>query len=639
MSPETDRALATRRALLRGSPDHPDRVAAAEARLAAVLAEVTALDLEVEALSLALGDFGREYEGLLGDAFADLDAAERLVRRLQALEDEAGRLAELLRDPKRGREERARARRPARRPGREAARQEAWDGPEEPAVGAAGAARPAPPAGPPEVEEEEVVLKRLFRRLARVLHPDLAQTDAERARLGELMAKVNAAYAKRDRTALELMAEKVGAGEPLGELGEEERLAHLEKRIGALARVAESLRRERSRLAATSTFRLHDEKERRRAAGRDFFEETRAEVLEEARHAVADALSRMARLSRAARDLTRLRSSAMSNVTRTSGPTGTLRAFDPLSESALVRRGSLHLERQRATPEARELARRLEEAAEAAPWEAALTLMAFFAESAGRPPDAIARADGWAERYEALRAAWPEAPPFERLVTRLPRHLEVGMRATPEAVHAGVQLATPELLAGVRIALERAACARLGREVLLHLGPREDCRRCGEEVYAVHLMRTRGLDELNGLVCPACAAVLRSYWRYGEVEGLEALAPFALQLGSVVEQVVRLAGAGIGFQLLPAERERLTAQKLRQRIVELYLVPYGLEISPAQVGLEAAGGPLAAAARVPARGAVKVVLGKKAGMSESEALDLLQSRIERRFRPEPPAAE
>jgi len=645
MPPETDRALATRRALARAPTERTDRVAGAEARLAAILAEVTALDLEVEALSLALGEFGRKYEQHLGEAFADLDAAERLVRRLQALEDEAGRLAELLREPERGREEPARARgrkaREAKRSGREGPRAPARDEEEDPAEGEGGQARPAapPPDGPPEVEPEEVVLKRLFRRLARVLHPDLAQTDAERARLGDLMAKVNAAYAKRDRTALELMAEKVGAGEPLGDLGEEERLAHLEKRIGVLARVAESLRRERSRLAATSTFRLHQEDERRRAAGRGFFEETRAEVLEEARHAVADALSRMARLSRAARDLTRLRSSAMPNVTRTSGPTGTLRAFDPLSESALVRRGASHLERQRASPEARELARKLEEAAVAAPWEVALALMAFYAEVAGRPPDAIARADGWAERYEALRAAWPEAPPFERLVTRLPRHLEVGMRATPEAVHAGVQLATPELVAGVRIALERAACARLGREVLLLLGPREACRRCGEEVYAVHLMRTRGLDELNGLVCPACAAVLRSYWRYGEVEGLEALAPFALQLGAVAEQVVRLAGASIGFQLLPAERERLTAQKLRQRIVDLYLVPYGLEIPPAQVGLEVAGEPLAAATRIPGRGAVKLILGRKAGMSEAEALELLRSRIERRFRPEAPGAE
>ncbi len=637
MPPEPDRALATRRALARAAPDRPDRVAEAEARLAAVLAEVTALDLEVEALSLALGDFGRKYERFLGDAFADLDAAERLVRRLQALEDEAGRLAELLREPERDRGQRARARRPARRP----AREPAGAGQDEPGEVAGGEARAAvaQPDGPPEVEPEEVVLKRLFRRLARVLHPDLAQTDGERARLGDLMAKVNAAYAKRDRTALELMAEKVGAGEPLGELGEEERLAHLERRVGALARVAESLRRERSRLAATSTFRLHHEEERRRAASRDFFGETRAEVLEEARHAVADALSRMARLSRAARDLTRLRSTAMSNVTRTSGPTGTLRAFDPLSESALVRRGALHLERQRASPQARELARRLEEAAEAAPWEAAVTLLAFFAEAAGRPPDAIASADGWAERYEALRAAWPDAPAFDRLVTRLPRHLEVGMRATPEAVHAGVQLATPELLAGVRIALERAAFARIGREVLLHLGPREACRRCGEEVYAVHIMRTRGLDELNGLVCPECASVLRSYWRYGEVEGLEALAPFALQLGAVTELVVRLAGASIGFQLLPAERERLTAQKLRQRIVELYLVPYGLEIPPAQVGLEVAGAPLAAAARIPGRGAVKVVLGAKAGVSEAAALELLRSRIERRFRPEARGSE
>jgi hypothetical protein len=623
MAPETDRALATRRALERAAAGRPDRVAEAEARLAAALAEVTALDLVVEALSLALGEFSRRYEQALSGAFADLDAAERLVRRLQALEDEAARLMELLRNPPRA------PARPARRKRRRTGRPEEAEAPAEPSA----ALPDLEQAEPAEIEPEELVLKRLFRRLARILHPDLAQDDAERARLGELMARVNAAYAKRDRTALELMAEKVGAGEPLGVLSEEERLVNLEKRTEALVRIAESLRRERDRLAGTRTRRLHEEAERRGIEGRDFLEESRAEVLEEAAHAVADALSRMDRLSRSARDLEKLRSTAMSSLTRHKGPTGALRAFDPLSESALVRRGALHLERQRATREARELARHLEEAAERAPWEAALTLLAFFAEAAGRPPASLERPEGWAERYQHLCAGFPEAPSFERLLTRLPRHLEVGMRAGPQAVAAGVQLASADLAAGVRIALTRAGFARLGREVLLGLGPRERCRSCRRTALAVHLMRTRGLDELNGLVCPKCGEVLRSYWRYGEVEGLEALAPYALQLAAVAEQVVRLAGAAIGFQMLPAERQRLTAGQLRDRLLELYFTPYGLELAPSQVALQVGGRALASGAPVPERGAVKVALGARAVVTEAEALELLRSRIERRFRP------
>jgi hypothetical protein len=432
------------------------------------------------------------------------------------------------------------------------------------------------------------------------------------------------------------MAEKLGAGEPLGDLSEAERLAHLERRAAGLERIAASLRREKSRLEGSHTFRLREEARRRGEARRDYFEETRAEVEAEAEHAFADALARLERLVRAARDLERRRKQAMSELTRRSGPTGALRAFDPLSESALVRKGALHLERQRATPEARELGRLLEELVAEAPWEAALTLMAFFAEAAGRPPDSLSGPGGWAERYQALReeADWPEAPPFERLVARLPRHLEVGMRATPAGVEAGVQLTRPELGAGVRIALEREAVAGIGREVLSRLGPAERCRRCRRTVQALHLMRTRGLDELNGLACPDCGAVLRSYWRYGELEGLEALAPFALELGLVVEQVVRLAGTAVGFQMLPEERERLTAARLRERFHEIYCQPYEVDLAPGDVGFATASGPLAPQARLPERGAVRLVLGPEAGMSEAALLELLRGRIERRFRPE-----
>ncbi|HEY6105862.1 MAG TPA: J domain-containing protein, partial [Anaeromyxobacteraceae bacterium] len=612
------------------APDRPNPVAAAERRLAEALAEVTRLDLEVESLSLSLGEFGRDYEVRLAAVFAELELGERLVRRLQALEDEAGRLGEAMARPGRSPAKARRAaawRRPRRR--RRAEGEGAVDEAEAPAAVAT-----EPEAGGLEVEPEEVVLKRLFRRLARVLHPDLAQDDAERARLGDLMAKVNAAYADGDRTALELMAEKLGAGEPLSDLSEAERLAHLERRAAGLERIAASLRREKSRLEGSHTFRLREEA-RRRGERRDYFEETRAEVEAEAEHAFADALARLERLVRAARDLERRRKQAMSELTRRSGPTGALRAFDPLSESALVRKGALHLEKQRATPEARELGRLLEELVAEAPWEAALTLMAFFAEAAGRPPESLSGPGGWAERYQALREEdWPEAPPFERLVARLPRHLEVGMRATPAAVEAGVQLTRPELGAGVRIALEREAVAGVGREVLSRLGPAERCRRCRRTVHALHLMRTRGLDELNGLACPDCGAVLRSYWRYGELEGLEALAPFALELGLVAEQVVRLAGAAVGFQMLPEERERLTAARLRERFHEIYCQPYEVDLAPGDLSLGTASGPLAPQARLPERGAVRLSLGPKAGMTEAALLELLRGRIERRFRPE-----
>jgi hypothetical protein len=150
---------------------------------------------------------------------------------------------------------------------------------------------------------------------------------------------------------------------------------------------------------------------------------------------------------------------------------------------------------------------------------------------------------------------------------------------------------------------------------------------------ARHLLRTRGLDERHGVVCAGCGAILRSYWRYGELDGLEALAPHALRLGLVAEVTVQLAGTTLGFQMLPAERERLTAGGLLRRFADLYLAPYEVALpldAPSVVA--ARGGPLPTSAPLPPR--AKLHLALDPSVSTAEALvDLLRHRIERRFRP------
>ena len=483
------------------------------------------------------------------------------------------------------------------------------------------------------LEPEELALKRLHRALARLLHPDLARDDGARERLGDLMARVNAAYEAGDLATLELMSERLGAGELDGEVSPEERRAHLERRTAALERIRAALGRERERLLRSDTARLLAESRRRAQAGGDLLEETRAELAEEARAAYADALLRLGRVGTAAREVARARTAVMTKIVRR-GPTGVRRAFDPLAEGGLVRMGAARLERRRATPAARELARRLEDAAQAAPEEAALTLLAFYAEEAGgRPPEAIARAEGWAATWERLRGALPEAPELPRLLARLPLHLVLGARAHGEEIVAGVQLAEPELLAGVRIALERDRVAGLAREVLAALGPEEACDACGARGPARHLLRTRGLDERHGVVCAGCGAILRSYWRYGELDGLEALAPHALRLGLVAEVTVQLAGTTLGFQMLPAERERLTAGGLLRRFADLYLAPYEVTLPPdASSVVSARGGPLQASAPLPLRAKLRLAL--EPSVTTAEALvDLLRHRIERRFRP------
>lgn len=619
-----ERALARTGGPGREAPSGP--VAEAEARLRAVLAGVTGLDQELEALSAALAAFAHAWERALGEAFAELARAERLVARLRVLEDALHQGAARLR---RG-EPLAPPAAPARRPASAGQRLRPDDGDRDARrlVDDAG----GEPDEPPEVEPEEVVLKRLHRRLARLLHPDLAPDAAEEARRSELMARVNAAYERGDLTALHVLSERLGAGEPPGELSEPERLAHLARRIETLERIAASLARERDGLLRSDTERLRAEAARRAGAGGDLVGETRAELAAEVAAAHADALARLDRAAEAARELSRARK-AMANIERR-GPTGARRAFDPLAEGRLIRQGAARLDRRSATPAARALARALEDAARSAPWEVGLTCLAFFAEEAGqRLPDAIGSAGALSTLWDRLRPAWPGAPGLPALLSRLPEHLTLGAREGGGEIHAGLQLAAAELGAGVRIALEHPATAAVAREVLAALGPEESCPRCRACGPARHLHRTRGLDQLHGLACAACGAVLRSYWRYGEVDGLEALAPHALRLGLVAEVSATLAGTAVGFQMLPAEAEALTAEQLRRRFAELYLSAYGVGLAPAAVIVEGTGGVVAGRARVARRGPLRLSVAAGAGTTAEELLEILRARIERRFRP------
>jgi hypothetical protein len=603
--------------------------------------EVTRLDLELEALSAALAEFSGRYERALAGAFQDLSVAERLLVRLRGLEDRLRVLTETL---ERGEQPADTADTAGGADTADASTGAATpDDGEAAGTGSAARAAPAPvPPVPPVVDPAEVTLKRLYRRLARLLHPDLGR-DGERERLSELMARANAAYARGDLASLTILAEKVGAGDPAGELSPEELRAYRARRIEALARIARSLAREREQLLRSDTRRLWEEARRRHGEGRDqleaYFEDTRRELREEEDAAYAEVPFRMEQLARAAANLTRAKGIAMANIVKT-GPTETVRAFDPLRETALVRLGASRLGRRTATPAARELALALETAAASVPWEVALTLLAFFAEDAGaRPPDALATPAEWAARWQAVRAAWPAAPELPRLYGHLPRHLTLGARSQGDAVVAGPQLASADLLEGVRLALANAAggaegapLARIARTVLAELGPRGACAGCGPEVSARHLMRTRGLDEQHGLVCPGCANVLRSYWRYGEVEGLEALAPHALALGLVAEVTVQLAGTTIGFQMLPAERRAFDAEGLRRRFAQLYLVPNDVTLPAEAIEVRVGEDPLAGGTPLPGDG-VRFTVASAAGTTADELLDLLRVRIERRFRP------
>jgi hypothetical protein len=592
------------------APEPADLVVAG-ARVRSLVEEVIALDAEVEALTARLAAFEAAYVAATAEAFGELAAAERLTRRLERLRAEVARLvAELRRGPVRRELRRAPAVTPAPR-----------------RIVSSGEGGRADEAAPREdgvvvLDPGELDLKALHRRLARILHPDLARDDAQRARSGELMARVNDAYARGDRAALELLAERLGAGEAPGDLDDDARRAHLARRALALTEARDALAAERERLRRCAAHRLHEEAARLTEQGRDLASEAREAALGRAAATRARALSELDRLWADAREL-----DAAHRAHAAAGGAD----HDPVAASLLVRRPAQR-EPAHLSPAARALARSLVAAAAAAePWEAALTILAYLCELAGRHPDAVGTSDGIGERWDALRAGWRSAPEIGRALARLPRHVELGLRRAADGIVFGLQLADAAVSSGVHLALGDERVRALASRVLAVLGPRMTCAGCGDDVLAVHLLLVRGLDEVHGFACPRCAEVLRSFWRFGGVEGVEALAPLALEMGVLVEVELRLGGAELAFQLLPAQRERLTVADLDRRLRELVLAPHAVAAPRRGFVYRSGRSELARGARVPA-GRIVTASVRRSPPGAARLARELRARIAARFR-------
>ncbi|MFY0582198.1 hypothetical protein ACN28S_55095 [Cystobacter fuscus] len=248
MSSSSTAPLAPETALLRVPPPPEETpLRRAELRLQELLAEIDALDAEIDALGGELQRFARAYEDTLSAASDTVSRSERLLRRLRHLQDAASALIRLLEQPPQPPTPADARQAPAPTsprvstpPPLEDEDEDTEDFDDEDEDDALPEGERAAGQDAREAEEEAVDLKRLRRRPARLLHPDFAQTDEERERLDGLMARVNAAYSAGDRTTLEMIAARVGAGEPEDTLTEDARLAHLERRIQVLSTAAHS---------------------------------------------------------------------------------------------------------------------------------------------------------------------------------------------------------------------------------------------------------------------------------------------------------------------------------------------------------------------------------------------------------------
>ncbi|GHF95855.1 hypothetical protein Shyd_53890 [Streptomyces hydrogenans] len=91
------------------------------------------------------------------------------------------------------------------------------------------------PVRPPQRVRPSEEVRRLYRELARKVHPDLAREDDERQRREEFLTRVNAAYARGDETALRELADEWEAGP----VPAEERLSESEELYARLEWLAQ----------------------------------------------------------------------------------------------------------------------------------------------------------------------------------------------------------------------------------------------------------------------------------------------------------------------------------------------------------------------------------------------------------------
>jgi hypothetical protein len=560
----------------------PAEPSAAERELSALLGQLTELEAETAAATESLNRFRDERRLRLGPAQEELHAAKRFAERISRLAVEA---TEWATETPRVRRAPGRTRRPA-----------------------------APPWLPVVPRESEappwLPLKELYRTLARALHPDLAKTDAERARRSSLMAEVNAAYAREDRVLLELLhheAEKAGADDRGPTV--EARASHAERRVATLAPLVTSLERRLERLRASSSWKEYDSARVTAARGRDHFAEASYALRRESKETLARAFEGAAELERAVHALR--------------GRKGTT----PGGER-LLRRAARPASGKRTSDEARRLTVELRRAASREPWRVVLALFALFGEETQEPPPGLSTLDAASARYRLLTTGMRGAPSFDVALTHLPPFLEVGLRSYATRLVLGVQVKRAELLAGIRRTLASEEVAPLARRVVSVMGARSRCASCDESVHPVHLLRVRGGDELHALVCPDCGAPFRSYRSFGAAEGLEGLASYARALGLVFEVKVAVGRTKLLLGFLEGEARRVTAKTIIARIASLYANDVHDELE-ASCRLEKSRKPLTKSHVVRGGAALRLLLVSQAPLTVGE----LEDRIRANSRP------
>jgi hypothetical protein len=618
--------------------DEPDRARLRELQqsLDALLDAIVGLELALDEARAELAQFERDYEARLHFERAEMTRVQGVIRQLE-------RWASLL-DRFRSADLAARAERLDAQRDRETQRLEAERAPPEAPPGEAASRSIALASGPgPEparADRDEPAarvddrLKAVYRALVRRCHPDLAQTEEDRVRLGAMMARINGLYAERDLRRLERLVEQTrDADVDVGEKSLGERIAELEARVAWLAVLRDNLTNELASLARCATGELRAKVDEARREGRDLVDELRLDLQREARRARGDVRAAVRVLEEAVDRYNK--QNALANVAPASAG-ALVRVFDPYDDKRFVRLGLEQLAALHLGPAALEEAAWLTDLAGRSPPLLSLILMTYAAELSPTPLPGLETYDDIALRFRHF--AGDAAMTIDDALVELAERVEYGLRRTSaRRAHAGLRFRSVLTRQAIPGALRSHAVRRVFKAVLAVLDERITCPSCAGEVFGVPLLRTRGLDDLRSLVCPACGHTVKSYWMPKGKDVQAILNDAFLELELVSEWSLRLAQTSVAIQLVDAQLDTMTVGDLKGRLFTDIFDRNHLGVERAHVALEQVGAPVAdevSLLDVDER-TFTVTFTPDASVPVADAVEILRHRIRTRFQPDP----
>jgi len=130
----------------------------------------------------------------------------------------------------------------------------------------------------PLSDEEERELKALYRRLAKIYHPDLASSEEERAEHEKIMTAINKAYAAKDLEGLRAIERAASEKKAKRDETIPEKLVRLIRLSHDLDKTIDSLLQQLEAIKDSPTFKLKESVEQGVDQGRDILGEIEADL-------------------------------------------------------------------------------------------------------------------------------------------------------------------------------------------------------------------------------------------------------------------------------------------------------------------------------------------------------------------------